>query len=85
MNRIASNCINRVKYVDDATVMEFVPRLSPSYLNFTLSDTYSFASSWGMVLNSKKCKEMCISFFAVLPVPASTSCWLADKFPVTSC
>ena len=36
VNRIASNCTNRVKYVDDATVMEFVPRLSPSYLYFTV-------------------------------------------------
>ena len=60
---MASNCTNRVKYVDDATVMEFVPRISPSYLNFTVSDIYSFASSRGMVLNGKKCKEMCISFF----------------------
>ena len=64
---------NRVKYVDDATVMEFVPRLSPSYLNFTVSDIYSFASSRGMVLNAKKCKEMCISFFTVLPVSLSPS------------
>ena len=54
VNRMASNCTNRVKYVDDATVMEFVPRLSPSYLNFTVSDIYSFASSRGMVLNGKK-------------------------------
>ena len=73
VNRKASNCTNRVKYVDDATVMEFVPRLSPSYLNFTVSDIYSFASSRGMVLNGKKCKEMCISFFAVLPVSPSPS------------
>ena len=54
VNRMASNCTNRVKYVDDATVMEFVLRLSPSYLNFTVSDIYSFASSGGMVLNGKK-------------------------------
>ena len=53
--------------------MEFVPRLSPSFLNFTVSEIYSFASSRGMVLNSKKCKEMRISFFAVLPVFASPS------------
>ena len=36
VNRMASNCTNRVKYVDDATVVEFVPRLSLSYLNFTV-------------------------------------------------
>ena len=58
---MASNCTNRVKYVDDATVMEFVPRLS-SYLNFTVLDIYLFASFRGMVLNGKKCKGMCFSF-----------------------
>ena len=60
-NRMTSNCINRVKYVDDATVVEFVPRLPPSYFNFAVLDIYSFASFRGMVLNGKKCKEMCIS------------------------
>ena len=72
VNRMASNCTNRVKYVDDATVMEFVPRLSPSYLNFTVSDIYSFASSRGMVLNGKKCKEMCISFMQYCPFPPAS-------------
>ena len=42
--------------------MEFVLRLSPSYLNFTVPDIYSFASFKGMVLNSKECEEMCICF-----------------------
>ena len=69
VNRMASNCTNRVKYVDDVTVMEFVPRLSPSCLNFTVSDIYSFASCRGMVLNGKKCKEMCISFLQYCPFP----------------
>ena len=69
VNRMASNCTNRVEYVDDATVVEFVPRLSPSYLNFTVSDICSFASFRGMVLNGKKCKEMCISFLQYCPFP----------------
>ena len=55
--------------VYDATVMEFVPRLSPSSLNFTVSDIYSFASSRGMILNDKKCKEMYISFLQYCPFP----------------
>lgn len=45
----ASNCVNRIKYVDDATVMGFVRRLSPSYLNFTALDIFTFASFQGMV------------------------------------
>ena len=58
VNRMASNCTNRVKYVDDATVMEFVPRLSPSYLNFTVPDSYSLLplGEWFlMVKNARKC------------------------------
>ena len=50
VNRKASNCINRL---DDATVREFVPRVSPSYLNFTVSDIYLCASFMARVLNSK--------------------------------
>ena len=49
VNRMASNCTNRVKYVDDATVMEFVPRLWEFYCFGYLY--YSFVSSRGMVLN----------------------------------
>ena len=41
VKRMASNCTIRVKYVDDATVVEFVPRLFPSYLSFTFSDINS--------------------------------------------
>ena len=61
---MASNCTNRVKYLDNATVMEFFPRLSPSYVNFTVSDIYSFASSGGMVL---KMRGNVISFLQYCP------------------
>ena len=83
VNRMASSCTNRVKY--DATVVEFVPRLSPSYLNFTVSDIYSFASSRGMVLNGingKKCKEMYISFRSIArfpPAPLMVGSSLIEK------
>ena len=46
--------------------MEFVPRLSPSYLNFTVSEINLFAFSRGMVLNRKKCK-VCIMFLQYCP------------------
>ena len=82
VNRMTSNCVNRVKYVDDATVVEFVPRLPPSYFNFAVSDIYSFSSFRGMVLNGKKCKEMCISFlqyYPFLPVPLMVGSSLIKK------
>ena len=87
VNRMASKCANRVKYVDYATVMEFVPRLSPLYLNSAVSEIYSFASSRGMVLNSKKCKEMLISFLQYCPfppVPLLVGSSLIEKVSCTS-
>ena len=62
--------------------MEFVPRLSPLYLNFTVSDIYLFASSRGMVLNGKKCKEMCISLLQYClfpPAPLLVGSSLIEK------
>ena len=65
VKRMASNCTNRIKYVDDATVIEFVPRLFPSYLSFTFSDIYLFASSRGMVGSSLIEKVSCSKLLAV--------------------
>ena len=64
VNGMATKCKSRVKYVDDATAMEIIPRCSPSYLPFTVSDIYTYASFGGRKLNSKKCKEMIISFLS---------------------
>ena len=64
---MAAKCKSRVKYVDDATAMEIIPRSSPSYLPFTVSDIYTYASLRGMKLNSKKCKEMIINFMQYSP------------------
>ena len=47
--------------------MEIIPRCSPPYLPFTVSDIYTYASLTGMNLNSKKCKEMIINFMQYCP------------------
>ena len=52
----------RIKFVDDTTVLEVVPRCSPSLLPILVNEIAHFASSRGMELNCKKCKEMVISF-----------------------
>ena len=67
VNGMVPDRTNRVKYVDNATVMEFILRLAPSQLNLTVLEIYSFASSRGIVLNSKKCKEMCIILLQYYP------------------
>ena len=69
---MTAKCRSRVKYVDDATAMEVIPRCSPSYLPFTVSHIYTYVSLKGMKLNSKKCKEMIINFkqySSFYPVP----------------
>ena len=55
VNNLARTCNTRIKYVDDATVAEAIPRCSPSYLPFTVQDMYVYASQRGMRLNPKKC------------------------------
>ena len=65
INSLLKDWQARVKFVDDTTLMEIVPRCSPSLLCLlcTVVDEISqFASCRGMELNSKKCKEMMISF-----------------------
>ena len=66
---MAAKCKSRVKYVDDATVVEIIPRCSPSYLPFTVANIYTYASLRGMKLNLRKCKEMIINFMQYSPLP----------------
>ncbi|XP_048590429.1 V(D)J recombination-activating protein 1-like [Nematostella vectensis] len=62
VNRLARDWQYRIKYVDDATVFEVVPRNSPSYLPFVANDINSYALARNMRLNAKKCKEMAMCF-----------------------
>ena len=69
VNGMAAKCKSRVKYEDDATAMEIIPRCPASYLSFTVSDIYTYASLRGMKLNSRKCKEMIINLMQYSPPP----------------
>ena len=62
VNRLAEDWSTRLKYVDDATVIELIPRNSPSYLPIVASDINKFSSHRNMRLNAKKCKEMVFDF-----------------------
>ena len=62
VNRLSYNWNNRIKYVDDATVFEIIPRNSPSYLPIIAADINHYAQARNMRLNAKKCKEMMISY-----------------------
>ena len=51
-----------IKFVDDTTAFEIIPRGSPSILPVVVDEISNFASIRGMQLNPKKCKEMIIFF-----------------------
>ncbi|XP_048590485.1 uncharacterized protein LOC116620085 [Nematostella vectensis] len=52
----------RAKFVDDLTVLEVVPRNSPSLLGHIVNDIQAYALKNNMRLNPSKCKEMSVSF-----------------------
>jgi hypothetical protein len=62
INSLLKDWPGSAKFVDDATLLEIVPRCSPSLLHNAVDEIAKFASTRGMELNPKKCKEMVISF-----------------------
>ena len=45
----------RIKFVDDTTALEIIPRNSASLLNFVTNDIYAFSEDHRMKLNPTKC------------------------------
>ena len=62
VNDLLPNWCLSVKFVDDLTVLEVVPRNSPSLLGYIVSDVQSFSSNNNMCLNTPKCKVISMSF-----------------------
>ena len=52
----------RIKFADDTSALEILPRNSISLLNHVVTDIHDFASSHNIKLNPDKCKEMFINF-----------------------
>ena len=61
-NKLLSDWRLRIKYVDDTSALEIIPRNSPSLLNVVASDIHNFAIADNMRLNPTKCKVMHINF-----------------------
>ena len=57
----------KIKYVDDTSVFESIPRCSPSYLPVIAANINTYASMRNMRLNEKKCKDMVINFLKYQP------------------
>ena len=66
VNRLVASWHSRAKYVDDTTVLEVVPRCSPSYIKLIVNDISEFAAERSMCLNPKKCKEFRLNFLQYL-------------------
>ena len=62
VNELVNNWSLRVKFVDDLTIMEVIPRNSPSIMRHVILDVQEFASNNNMQLNPVKCKEMRVNF-----------------------
>ena len=62
VNNLLKNWHGRIKFVDDTTAFEIIPRDSPSILPMVVDEISNFASIRGMQLNPKKCQEMIIFF-----------------------
>ena len=67
VNNLCRDWRYRIKYVDDTSVFESIPRCSPSYLPFIAANINTYASMRNMRLNEKKCKDMVISFLKYQP------------------
>ena len=62
VNDLVNDWRLRAKFVDDLTLLEVIPRNSPSVMSHIVSDVQEFASNNNMQLNPIKCKEMRVSF-----------------------
>ena len=54
VNHLAQSWGTRIKFVDDLTVLEVVPRNSPSILNVVVDDIHAFAVNNNMRLKPRK-------------------------------
>ena len=60
-NDLLRNWHLRIKFVDDTTALEILPRNGVSFVNHAVSDIHQFSSEHNMRLNPKKCKEMLVN------------------------
>ena len=63
----------RIKFVDNTTALEILPRNGISLLNVAVNNIHKFSIEHNMKLNPKKCKEMLINFmqndnFTIRPI-----------------
>ena len=78
-NNLSADWHFRVKFVDDMSAIEILPRNSISLLNSIVSDIHKFSMDHNMRLKPIKCKEMLINFmsypnFTLRPLVVGNNC-----------
>ena len=84
VNDLVSAWAPRAKYVDDLTVIEIIPRNSPSVLNYIVNDINSYACQNNMRLNPRKCKVLTVDFLhynSCVPMPIMVGGSLVEQVP----
>ena len=61
-NKLLSDWRLRIKFMDDTSAFEIIPRNSISLLNTAVFDAQDFTIAHNMKLNPTKCKEMLVNF-----------------------
>ena len=62
INSLLKDWPGRIKFVNDTSALEIIPRYSQSLMPLVVNDISACASAHRMELNHKKCKQMVISF-----------------------
>ena len=62
VNQLLKNLQGRIKFVNDSTTFEIIPRGFPSLLPIVVNEISQFAIEREMELDPKKCKEIIITF-----------------------
>ena len=57
INSLLKNWPGRIKFMDDTSALEIIPRFSPSLMPLVVNEISDYASERGMELNNKKCKH----------------------------
>ena len=63
VNNLCRDWRYRIKYVDDTSVFESIPRCLPSYLVFIAANINTYAS----MRNTRQCKDIVINFLKYQP------------------
>ena len=75
----------RIKFVEDTTALDILPRNGCSLFNLVANGIYNFSSDHNMSLNLKKCKEMLVNFmhnhnFLLSPIIFGNN--VVDRVPI---